>query len=165
MQTLVLSDTKQVFNGVTYYKCGSYFQKQGKRLHRAIWEFFNGPILPGCDVHHINHDKSDNRIENLTMMQEHDHLSYHGKKLTHLDRAIKAAQDAARAWHGSADGKAFHSTLAKEIWLNQKFKTYTCTFCGKSFETKHCYAESGNKFCHQNCRAAYRRKKIKQNAS
>lgn len=33
--------------------------------HRVIWELFNGPIEDGVQIDHINHDRSDNRIENL----------------------------------------------------------------------------------------------------
>lgn len=33
--------------------------------HRVVWEMFNGPLDKGIEIDHINHDRTDNRIENL----------------------------------------------------------------------------------------------------
>ena len=38
--------------------------------HRYIWALFNGPILKGLQIDHINGDKGDNRIENLRMVTQ-----------------------------------------------------------------------------------------------
>lgn len=35
--------------------------------HRIIWEMHNGKIPEGMEIDHINHDRSDNRIENLRL--------------------------------------------------------------------------------------------------
>ncbi len=164
MQVLTETSTKQVFNGEPFYLCGNYFQHQGKRLHRTVWAFFHGEIPPGHDVHHINGDRTDNRLENLQLLPEHDHRSHHGKQLTHLDRAIKAAQDAAKAWHGSEAGLAFHRKLGKKIWEGRESELYRCTQCGREFASKHRYAKEGNRFCHNNCKAAFRRTKVRDAA-
>jgi len=34
-------------------------------MHRAVWESVNGTIPESYDIHHINENKADNRIENL----------------------------------------------------------------------------------------------------
>ena len=44
MEVHVVSATAQRFNGQTYYLCGDYFQRKGRRLHRAVWEYHNGEI-------------------------------------------------------------------------------------------------------------------------
>jgi len=38
--------------------------------HRVIWEMFNGAIPEGMQVDHINQDKSDDRIENLRLVNQ-----------------------------------------------------------------------------------------------
>ena len=49
-----------------------------KREHRAIIEKYLGRKLNNDEVvHHINHDKTDNRIENLEVMQRSLHISLH----------------------------------------------------------------------------------------
>lgn len=44
--------------------------------HRLVWIKANGEIPKGLDVHHINGNKQDNRIENLELIP-------HGKHTTH----------------------------------------------------------------------------------
>lgn len=48
--------------------------------HRRVWEDAHGPIPDGYCVHHRNHDKLDNRIENLQLMRITDHVRHHHAK-------------------------------------------------------------------------------------
>ena len=69
---------------------GGYIRKDGYRLisvmgeqrleHRYIWEKDNGQIPEGFQVHHINGDKLDNRIENMQVMSNSDHQKLHFKQ-------------------------------------------------------------------------------------
>lgn len=36
--------------------------------HRAVWIMHNGQIPEGMEIDHINHDRTDNRIENLRLV-------------------------------------------------------------------------------------------------
>ena len=51
----------------------------GRRVleHRAVWERAHGPIPPRHDVHHINGDRADNRLDNLELMSHSDHVRLH----------------------------------------------------------------------------------------
>lgn len=165
MRVNIVSPTIQEFNGERFYLCGRYFQHKGKRLHRTVWEHHNGDVPVGYEVHHIDGDTTNNDIENLRMMKNEDHQRYHMSEPERVMKSredIKKAGQAANVWHGSEDGFKFHSRLAKQYWGNAPMRNYTCTFCGKPFQTRHVYGRSENHFCHQNCRASYRRKRIKE---
>lgn len=72
----------QTFNGVLFTKRnnGYFGTTTGNRIymHRYVWEFHNGPIPYFHDIHHVNENKSDNRIENLECIHKADHTSKHG---------------------------------------------------------------------------------------
>lgn len=164
MTVTKISETAQKFNGTTYYLCGHYFQRKGHRLHRAVWEYHNGAIPSGYHVHHIDGDRSNNDITNLMLMDGHEHLSAHmntpERKAANKEN-IEHAREAAREWHGSPAGLEWHSKLGKENWQKRAIQTYTCSFCGQKFRTKHIYGKDSNHFCGPNCRAAFRRRRLR----
>jgi hypothetical protein len=55
--------------------------------HRWVWEQAHGPIPVGHHVHHINHDRADNRLENLELRRAFDHLSEHSTE-RHADGSL-----------------------------------------------------------------------------
>jgi hypothetical protein len=54
----------------------------GRRVsqHRLLWEAWFGPIPPRHVIHHVNHDRADNRIENLRLMTATEHGELHGRE-------------------------------------------------------------------------------------
>lgn len=164
MEVQVISPTIQKFNGESFYLCGQYFQHKGKRLHRTVWEYHHGEIPNGYHIHHIDGNRSNNGIDNLALIVAESHLREHMKNQDRRDickECIKKAIAAAPAWHKSEDGKAWHSKRGKENWKVRTTQTYSCTYCGKVFQTKHIYGKNDNHFCHPNCKAAFRRQRIR----
>ncbi len=55
--------------------------KEGKncQAHRLIWEEHYGKIPEGYVIHHINGNKHDNRIENLSCISIKEHNQIHSK--------------------------------------------------------------------------------------
>ena len=52
-----------------------------RHAHRLIMERHLGRKLTKDEVvHHINHDKQDNRLENLTIMSHQEHSEHHNQK-------------------------------------------------------------------------------------
>jgi hypothetical protein len=57
-----------------YYLCGKLVNGKRPRLHRYIWELFNGTIPKGYDVHHKDHNKDNNEINNLELLTKENIL-------------------------------------------------------------------------------------------
>lgn len=144
---------KVVFNGITYYKKGSgYYQsaptdkrlREGveRRLHRAVWVYHNGKIPKGMHVHHIDGNKDNNDISNLTLLSAKEHMGLHNtsERLTkwwHSEKGKKANKKGvknARAWHSSEEGYKWHSEHQKQS-IKKMVVEETCLECGKTFTT------------------------------
>ena len=61
-----------------YYRVELWKQSIGKRykVHRLVWEAFNGSIPEGLQVNHINEVKTDNRLENLNLMTPKENTNW-----------------------------------------------------------------------------------------
>lgn len=164
MSPIVISDTIQEFDGVRYYLCGKYFQRKGRRLHIAVWEYHNGPVPEGHHIHHVDTDRSHNWIGNLECLSVPDHLGgRHGEEsgirgLRSISRAIAAST----AWHASDKGRQWHSEhFEKNIRPTMdKRVAAVCQECGSDYLVSAARVAQG-KFCGQNCRARALRKRRK----
>jgi hypothetical protein len=53
-------------------------QKDGYALeHRKVWFEAHGEIPAGHDIHHLNEDRADNRLENLELKSHRGHWREH----------------------------------------------------------------------------------------
>lgn len=68
---------------------------QGKTFnyHRWLYEQTHGPIPDGYLVHHINHNKKDNRIENLTLMTSQEHSEHHNQKHSRVKECVMCGEN------------------------------------------------------------------------
>lgn len=155
----------QYFNGIKFTrddKTGYYLNSTiRKRLHRYVWEFYNGEIPKGCEIHHIDRDKDNNDISNLVLLSKKEHMIIHGRNMTaellEERREIikeKALPEAIK-WHKSEAGREWHRKHSLEIAKNIQEKEYICLNCNNVFHAK---PYGLNKFCCNKCKSSYRRK-------
>ena len=124
-----------------------------KRLHRYVWEKEVGTIPKGFHVHHINRNKADNRIENLSIMTAKGHERLHGQEQTIKElhrKLIEKARPYAVAWHKSEKGREWHSKQATGRKPPRTEKS--CSVCGNLF-----FGTKQQKFCSNACKSKFRR--------
>ena len=57
--------------------------KDGRRylgryaIYRLVWNLFMGPVENGYVIHHIDHNKLNDRLDNLMLMLIKDHMQHH----------------------------------------------------------------------------------------
>lgn len=66
---------------------GYYRATDGDRelMHRFVWAYYHGPIPGGHDIHHIDHDKTNNDPANLECMSKAEHTRRHAKEVVPSD--------------------------------------------------------------------------------
>lgn len=145
-----------------YYLSSVAINGKRKRLHIYVWERENGTIPKGYQIHHIDHNKDNNSIENLEMLTSKEHTQRHIEERTDEQReqakenVVKYAMPKAKEWHTSESGKEWHLSHYEKMKdkLHQK-ADFICECCGKSFTAE---ITGKNRFCSNNCKSAYRRK-------
>lgn len=161
-----MSDKFLYFDGKRFTKdekSGYYLNSTMRiRMHRYVWEYYNGKIPEGFEIHHIDRDKSNNEISNLEMLSKAEHKAEHvsnSRKLGllnvesgHLDEIRILASK----WHQSEKGRKWH----KRHYEHTKEKLHTkeefvCDNCGKTYIKEK---TGNNRFCSNKCKAAWRRK-------
>lgn len=62
------------------------------RVHRMIWEAFNGEIPNGYEINHKNEVRDDNRLSNLELVSHYDNLMYGSRKEKHKESLKKVVR-------------------------------------------------------------------------
>ena len=153
-----------IFNGYkfrlsgTYYRRNNWASKGPSNLHRAIWEFHNGAIPVGYDIHHSDGNTLNNDIGNLRQIERSEHQRIHAFeriKEGSLKPPSRETLRLAAQWHSSEAGKKWHSEHGKQSWVARESKDCLCENCGKGFESPF---PTRAKFCSQKCKIDKRTK-------
>ena len=145
-----------------YYLSSKLINGSRKRLHIYMWEKYNGPVPKGFHIHHINKNKSDNSIENLTILNVSEHLSLHSNENIEAirEKFIHNAHPVAKLWHASEEGKAWHREHAKVVAEKVYADKDITLICKNCFEEYPAYeaVKTRSDFCSNACKSAWRRK-------
>ena len=142
----------------TGYWISTDYSKQRPRVRAHQWVWINHySIIPkGYHIHHRNDDKSDNRIENLELIERSRHLKHH-MNLPQRKATSKKMADTYRhltkEWHSSKEGHEWHKAHGLMSWVNRKPIKIICKICFKETETKTYHQE----FCSNSCKSKWRR--------
>lgn len=133
----------------------------GKRLHRYVWEYYNGEIPKGYHIHHKDGDRTNNDITNLLAVASKKHFQHHGEERVLEDtdwfkNFHKKGIEAAKEWHESDEGREWHKKHYERVKENfHEEKEFVCNYCGKVFKTQN---NGANRFCSNKCKSAWRRR-------
>lgn len=164
-----MAEKYQYYNGVKFTKdekTGYYLNSTLRiRMHRFVWVCEKGEIPKGYDVHHIDHDKSNNDISNLELLSKKQHSKVHyeesspERKQAIVDNINNNARPKAIEWHKSEAGRHWHSEMVKQAYAEGKLgkkEGFICEICGNKFFQ---VPRKGNKFCSGACRQKWLRSK------
>ncbi len=73
-------DLNEVSGGYLQFSYYDNGKRKQKYVSIAVFETFVGEVPSGYDIHHINHNRQDNRVENLKLIDSSIHKSIHNKE-------------------------------------------------------------------------------------
>ena len=147
-----------------WISCDYSKEKPRIRAHQWVWLNHHFKAPKGYHIHHINDNKSDNRIENLELIKGSRHLGYHmikhmldPSKKQKLQKLCETIRPLTKAWHKSAEGRAWHKFHAiKSNFGNWDPIKYECQECNKEYWSK-LKAKGRTRFCSNACKSKWRR--------
>ena len=136
-----------------YYRISSGKEGNNKKyLHRLIWEDHYGKSVPkGYVVHHLNGDKTDNRIQNLQCVEQKLHRKFHSSNITEETRnqMSKSMSGERNPNYGKVLSDEEKARLAKYSKLPQTEKNIEKISKAKNTTGYFCVTKQKNKQCKQ----------------
>ena len=124
-----------------YYSSHAQWKATPRLLHRDIWEFYNGTIPDGHEIHHEDGDFNNNDITNLRCLSNAAHQVAHrderserARRPEHLAR-LEVIRPLTKAWHASPEGREWHRQHAIKS-LTKVFPDQPCLICGAMYRPK-----------------------------
>jgi hypothetical protein len=133
-----------------------------KRSRFLIEQQIGRHLLTSEHVHHINGNKSDDRLENLQVMSKSDHMRHHadkgggGKGKTQTACCPICGANFKACPTDLKRGKGKYCSLNCRSIARRKRSVLVCLQCGKFFEIVNCYIKDGRRFCSKKCTDDYK---------
>ena len=115
----------QTWDNVRWYrnkKDGYCRNREGFLLHIAVYTSVHGPVLAGHHVHHNDHDRTNNSLDNLRSLSSEEHKRYHASVRTDAAWVDEHSSERARQ-------------RANAVWANRQPRTIICDVCGCTFQS------------------------------
>ncbi len=149
----VIDENTQEFCGRAYHKdfYGHYRSTIG--IHQSVYMYYKGNIREKCSIHHIDHDKTNNTIDNLLEVTNSEHRRIHAqnigeRKCLHCGKAFTAHTPTGK--YCSKDCSDNH----KEERNKRLYGVRQCPICKKYF-VPHNHSQ---KYCSHTCEGKTREK-------
>lgn len=113
--------------------------------YQWIWIKANGPIPKGFEIHHKNHNCSDDRLDNLELLSGESHAKYHGQIASKNAPNYECATCHIIFKGPAKPGRAIRY-CSQKCWYN-KMPMKKCEHCKTEFKPK----ATGQRFCSKPC--------------
>jgi hypothetical protein len=92
---------------------------------RWVWKQQYGSIPDGWQIHHVNHDCTDDRLRNLSLAAAFGHRSYHSRQPANLAQLARARESGARKREAQKASSPPTDTTSASIHLQLEWPAQT----------------------------------------